>query len=182
MAAAVGALLAGCAAAGHATAGHATAGMAGARGSPYARVTVDHVVDGDTVDVQLRGRFTRVRILQIDAPESSSTRFGHPDRCGPAAKRYAQTLTRPGATLTLQYAGNARRDRYGRVLALVHLGGPRAITWEQRIVRAGWAEVYVYDRNTTALLPTLRADAHYARDHRLGVWAACDGHFHDPDD
>ena len=170
--------LAACATTGHgsATARPATDHVA------YASATVDHVVDGDTVDVEIHHRFARVRVLQIDAPESSSTRYGHPDQCGPPATRYAKTLTHPGAHLTLQYAGNSRHDRYSRVLALVHLGGRHAATWEQRMVRAGWAEVYVYDGNTTTLLPALRADARYARAHRLGVWAACHGHFHDPGD
>ena len=146
------------------------------------RAVVDHVVDGDTLDVRVAGRFARVRTLQIDAPESSSTRYGHPDRCGAAAKRYAESLTAPGRVVALQYAGDSRRDAYGRLLALVHLGGARAITWQQRMVRAGWAEVLVYHGNTTGLLPALRADAAYARTHRLGVWAACHGHFHDPGD
>jgi micrococcal nuclease len=157
-----------------------SSGSGGAGDDGFASVTVDHVVDGDTVDVTLDHRFTRVRVLQIDAPESSSTRSGRPDRCGPPATEYAKTLTHPGAHLTLEYAGDDRRDRFGRVLALVHLGDRHAITWEQRMVRAGWARVYVYDGNATPLLATLRADAEYARTHRLGVWAACDGQFHDP--
>jgi micrococcal nuclease len=142
-------------------------------------VTVDHVVDGDTVDVYLDHHSTRVRILQIDAPESSSTRYGRADRCGPPATRYAKALTHPGAQLTLQYAGTDRHDRYGRLLALVHLGDRHAVTWEQRMVRAGWAQVYVAGGNTTPLLPVLRADARYAKAHRLGVWAVCNGNFHD---
>jgi micrococcal nuclease len=144
--------------------------------------TVDRVVDGDTLDVRLHGRFVRVRTVQIDAPESSSTRYGHPDRCGAAARRFAQTLTHPGALVTLRLGGTSRADVYGRLLALVHLGGAHAITWQQRMVRAGWAEVLVYEGNTTPLLTALRRDAAYAKVRDLGVWAACHGHFHDSSD
>jgi micrococcal nuclease len=143
---------------------------------------VDHVVDGDTLDVWISGREeVRVRTLQIDAPESSTLRFGHADRCGAPAKSYAETLVHPGDRVTLELAGSERYDRYGRLLALVHLGGPEAITWQQRMVRAGWAEVFVFARNRTWLLATLRADQAYARAHRLGVYALCKGEFHEHD-
>jgi endonuclease YncB( thermonuclease family) len=149
---------------------------------PDQRAVVDHVVDGDTLDVRIGARFTRVRTVQIDAPESSATRYGHADRCGAPAKRYAESLTGPGRTVTLQFAGRDYRDSYGRLLAIVHLGGPRATTWQQRMVGAGWAEVLVYRGNATPLLGTLRADAAHAKARRLGVWARCAGHFHDPGD
>jgi endonuclease YncB( thermonuclease family) len=142
---------------------------------------VDYVVDGDTLDVWVSGREVRVRTLQIDAPESSTLRFGHADRCGAPAKSYAETLVHPGERVTLELAGSERYDRYGRLLALVHLGASAAITWQQRMARAGWAEVFVFDRNRTWLLATLRADQEYARVHRLGVYALCRGEFHEGD-
>jgi micrococcal nuclease len=142
--------------------------------------TVDHVVDGDTLDVRIDGRIARVRTIQIDAPESTSTRFGHPDECGAAAKRFADALVNAGQIVTLEFAGDSRTDAYGRLLAIVHLGKPRAITWQEKMVRAGWAEVLVYHGTTTSLLPRVRADAAYAKAHQLGVWMACRGHFHDP--
>jgi endonuclease YncB( thermonuclease family) len=151
----------------------------GAGGSSESVARVDHVVDGDTLDVRLDGRFVRVRTVQIDAPESSSTRFGRPDRCGPPATAYAKTLTRPGASVWLELSGRDRYDTYGRLLALVHLGGPGGETWQERMVRAGWAEVLVYRGNTTRLLGVLESDQRYARTRDLGVYARCDGRFHD---
>jgi micrococcal nuclease len=142
---------------------------------------VDHVVDGDTLDVRVSGREIRVRTLQIDAPESSTLRFGHADRCGAPAKSYAETLVHPGERVSLELAGAERYDRYGRLLALVHLGGAQAITWQQRMVRAGWAEVFVFGHNRTWLLGVLQADQAYARSHRLGVYALCKGEFHEGD-
>lgn len=147
----------------------------------FERAAVDHVVDGDTVDVRVDGRVESVRTVQIDAPESSSTRYGHPDRCGAPAKRYARSLTPPGRKVTLQYAGDSRTDSYGRLLAIVHLGSGRAVTWQERMVRSGWAEVLVVEGNRTPLLPVLRRDAAYAKAHHLGVWTVCGGHFHDPE-
>jgi endonuclease YncB( thermonuclease family) len=153
------------------------AGSAGSAGSESAGL-VDHVVDGDTLDVRVAGRFERVRTVQIDAPESSSTRFGRPDRCGARAKAYAETLTRPGATVWLEFSGRDRTDAYGRVLALVHLA-PGGETWQERMVRAGWAEVLVYRGNRTRLAGVLDSDEAYAKAHDLGVYALCAGRFHD---
>ena len=79
------------------------------------------MVDGDTLDVRVDGRFKRVRTVQIDAPESSSTRYGQPKNAEPR-ESFAQSLTAPGRTVTLQFAGDSRTDSYGRLLAIVHLG------------------------------------------------------------
>jgi micrococcal nuclease len=148
---------------------------------PDVSAVVDYVVDGDTLDVWISGRKTRVRTLQIDAPESSTLRFGHADRCGAPAKAYAHTLVHHGEKVTLELAGSEPHDKYGRLLALVYLGGPRAITWQQRMVTSGWAEVFVYRANSTWLLGALRSDQAYAKRHRLGVYALCKGEFHEND-
>jgi micrococcal nuclease len=145
----------------------------------FAAARTLRVVDGDTLDVDLEGRFVRIRTVQIDAPESSATRYGHPDRCGAAATRFADTLTRPSGPITLQLAATRRTDAYARLLAIVRLGGPHALTWQERMVRSGWAEVVVYGRDITPLLSQLHRDAAYAQAHRLGVWATCGGRFHD---
>lgn len=132
--------------------------------------------------MRARGRFQRVRTVQIDAPESSSTRYGHPDTCGADSKRFAQSLTSPGRTVTLEFSGRDRTDSYGRLLAIVHLGGGGSPTWQERMVRSGWAQVLVVGGNRTRLLPVLRRDAAYAKAHQLGVWAECNGRFHDRPD
>lgn len=110
-----------------------------------------------------------MRTVQIDAPESSSTRNGHPDKCGAAAKRFARSLTAPRRAVTLQFAGHSRTDSYGRLLAIVHLGNGQAVSWQHRMVRSGWAEVIVIQGNRTPLLPLLRRDAVYAKAQGLGV-------------
>lgn len=140
---------------------------------------VDHVVDGDTLDVRAAGRLDRVRTVQIDAPESSSTRFGRPDACGLPSKAYAESLVRPGATVWLEASGRDRTDSYGRLLSLVHLGRAHGRTWQERMVRSGWAEVFVYRGNRTRLLGRLEVDQAYAKAHRLGVYGRCGGRFHD---
>ncbi len=147
-----------------------------AAADPYA-ATVDHVVDGDTVVVRRGGREVTVRLVQIDAPESSSTRFGAPDACGPAATAFARTLTGPGDAVTVEPAGEDAQDRYGRTLAILHLGGPDARSFQLAMVRAGWAEPYVVGGNRTRILGALEDAADTARRERRGVWARCGGRF-----
>jgi len=46
-------------------------------------------------------------------------------------------------------------------------------------MRAGWGEVYVYDR-AFERLDAFEADEEAARAHGRGVWGACAGDFHRP--
>jgi micrococcal nuclease len=152
-----------------------------ARQTPIAQMrtaTVERVIDGDTLYVMVGGRQVRVRTVQIDAPESSRLRFGSSDRCGAAAKAFARGLVHKGQRVTLELFAE-RLDKYGRLLAVVHLGGAKAITWQEKMTRAGWAEVFVFAGNRTPWLGRLQVDESYARAHRLGVFALCAGRFHD---
>ena len=77
--------------------------------------TVIRVVDGDTVDLQIAGEETRVRLLNIDTPETVDP--GKAVECmGPEATDYLSSLLRPGEKVDLEYDVE-REDRYGRTLA-----------------------------------------------------------------
>jgi micrococcal nuclease len=81
--------------------------------------TVDRVVDGDTVDVVLDGEVTRVRLLNVDTPETVDP--DEPVQCmGPEATAFLTELLPAGTTVQLLY-DEEREDRYGRVLAGVTL-------------------------------------------------------------
>jgi len=71
------------------------------------------VVDGDTfwIDGQ------KVRIADIDAPETHPPRCAHEAALGEAAGRRLQTLLNAGPVTIMNAEG--RHDRYGRSLALV---------------------------------------------------------------
>ncbi len=77
--------------------------------------TVIRVVDGDTVDLEIAGEQTRVRLLNIDTPETVD-----PDKAvecmGPEATDYLERLLKPGEKVDLEY-DIEREDRYGRTLA-----------------------------------------------------------------
>lgn len=63
--------------------------------------TVIRVVDGDTVDLEIAGEQTRVRLLNIDTPETVD-----PDKAvecmGPEATDYLKRLLKPGEKVDLE--------------------------------------------------------------------------------
>ena len=136
---------------------------------------VDHVVDGDTVVVRLGGREATVRLLGLDAPESSDTRYGRPDCGGAGARSFLRGRLAPGADVTLVADGSqGDRDRYGRLLRYVEHDGDDLA---RAVIAAGWAAVY-RTRAPFARQAAYRAAAAAARGARRGVWAACGGDFH----
>lgn len=74
------------------------------------------IIDGDTI--ALPGG-ERVRLVNIDAPESFHSRCERELIAGLEAKARLAVLLRP-ANVTIVRTG---RDRYGRTLAYVHAGG-----------------------------------------------------------
>jgi len=80
------------------------------------RGTVVHVVDGDTLDVDLAGTVERVRLIGIDTPET--VKPNTPVECfGRDASAYAKYLLDGQAVYIEDDPSQDSRDRYGRLLA-----------------------------------------------------------------
>lgn len=86
-----------------------------------------HIVDGDTVDVDLNGDGIlttpeeRLRLLYIDTPEIEANPKGLDRKHGLPARDALERLMRQGQLVILVFKGD-ERDRYGRMLALVSAG------------------------------------------------------------
>jgi micrococcal nuclease len=85
--------------------------------------SVLHVIDGDTLDIDLpdgRNRYTRIRLLGIDTPETGGEQSGVM-YFGPQAAEFTRksALGKP-VTLYLD-SPNPTRGKYGRLLAYVKL-------------------------------------------------------------
>src|SRR5919199_5418105 len=129
------------------------------------RGTVTHVVDGDTVDVRLTsGRSERIRLIGIDTPERGECGAGQ-------ATGYARSLTEGRATVLRGDATQATRDRYGRLLAYVWVGG-RDLGYQQ--LARGFAKVFVYDRPFQRLGAYQQAER-TGKTRSDGIWQACSG-------
>ena len=78
-------------------------------------VTVEKIVDGDTIDVRLNGETTRIRFLNVDTPEIG--RDGAPSEClAEEARQYLADRLPIGSVVELEF-DQERLDKYGRSLA-----------------------------------------------------------------
>ncbi|MEX3566210.1 thermonuclease family protein [Micrococcus endophyticus] len=128
-------------------------------------VTVESIVDGDTIRVTLDEVSTPVRLLNIDTPETR-----HPSRpveCqGPEATAALKSMIRPGDTVVLQY-DDVLLDRYDRLLAAVFADG-RLVNAE--MARLGLGEPVVFDGNVR-FLPEVEAAWEQARADGVGLFS-----------
>lgn len=134
---------------------------------------VVHVVDGDTVDLEIDGQTERVRLIGLDAPESVSR--ADPVQCyGPEASAALDALLPEGTALRLERDAEAR-DRYDRLLLYLYLpvtdGEVFVNEW---LIANGFATTMFFEPNTTfeARFNGVRRDAEAAG---VGLWGACDG-------
>ena len=125
---------------------------------------VVRVIDGDTL--LLDGGDT-LRYLLVDAPESTG---GQLDCFGAQATRFGRELLE-GRSVTLAYDEAQCRDRYGRLLAYVSVGGREV---NRLLVERGYACVlYIPPAGSDrrAELEALEAEARAAA---RGLWGACE--------
>ena len=131
---------------------------------PAARVTA--VIDGDTVDVVVAGRTERVRLLGVDTPETVDP--GRPVGCyGPEAAAFTAARL-SGRTVRLRF-DRQRRDRYGRLLAYVEVGGRR---FNDELLAGGYARLLVIPPNGRHGRTMLDEEL-TARSAGRGLWGAC---------
>jgi endonuclease YncB( thermonuclease family) len=135
---------------------------------------IDHVADGDTVDL---GNGARVRLVQIDTPE---VYFG--TECyGPQASAITKRLLPPGtAVRLLAEPATDRVDEYGRLLRYV-VRVRDGLNVNVHLVAIGAAAPYFYDGRRGMFAARLEQLARRARAERLGLWGACPRTPLDPD-
>ncbi|MCZ0756443.1 thermonuclease family protein [Anoxybacillus sp. J5B_2022] len=128
--------------------------------------TVERVVDGDTLKVQIGKREETVRLLLVDTPESV-----HPTKpvqpFGPEASQYVKKLLPPGTKVELELDVR-ERDKYGRLLAYVWIGKKML---NELLLEKGYARVaYVFEPNTK-YVDEFRRIQEEARKKRLNIWS-----------
>ncbi len=133
---------------------------------PSRDAVIDRVVDGDTIVVRIDGRTERVRLLNIDTPESVDP--NRPVEClGPAASEFLSRLLPVGTPVRLDY-DLVVRDRFDRMLAGVSLKDGTLVN--AAVAAAGFAEAVAFDDNTR-FLDAVNAGVQEARSTGLGLWA-----------
>lgn len=105
-------------------------------------VTVNRVIDGDTIEVNRDNELVRVRLLNIDTPETVDPNV--PMEClGPEASDFLKDLLPRGSEIRLEY-DTEKADDYGRELAGVYLGDTLI---NAEVARAGYGVPMVIGEN-----------------------------------
>jgi endonuclease YncB( thermonuclease family) len=135
---------------------------------------IDHVADGDTVDLT---NGAKIRLVQIDTPEV----YFSPECYGPQASKITKQLLPPGTLVRLtSEPATDSVDRYGRLLRYV-VRVKDGLNVNVQLVRVGAAAPYYYDGRRGRFAGKLDRLAHRARVRHLGLWGACPGTPYDPD-
>ena len=132
-------------------------------------VKIAHVIDGDTVDIDIKGRTERVRLIGVNTPETK-----HPTKpieCfGPEANAYMTQLLPKGTTVRIERDVEAR-DRYGRMLLYLYLGSDNLFI-NLDLVARGYGTPMSIEPNTFHRNDFVRAAAQ-AEAADVGLWKAC---------
>jgi micrococcal nuclease len=128
---------------------------------------VERVVDGDTIVVDLDGERTRVRLLNVDTPETVAE--DRPVECmGPEASAFTKELLPEGTEVSLEY-DVVRTDPYDRTLAAVFTPNGRNVSVE--LARRGLGKAVSYGDNVKYLAEVQEAMAEARHDHE-GLFSA----------
>lgn len=135
--------------------------------------TVTKVTDGDTIKVQIWHKAETVRLLGVDTPELSITRFGYAECYGQESTDYVASILPIGSPVYLEFYGN---DRYARDLADVYIGSRTGSLIAKDIINGGYGWVYRNGIKSRNYLTLVRSELASKRA-SIGLWnlATCNG-------
>jgi len=137
-----------------------------ARAAETDDAVVVRVIDGDTVVMKVNGKQARVRLLNVDTPETKDP--SEPVQCmGPEASAFLTKLLPKGAKVTLKY-DTERQDRYGRTLAAVFTSDKKFVSAE--IAKRGLGMAVTFGDND-AYFEKVQAAQALAQKNRTGLYS-----------
>ncbi|WP_449371964.1 thermonuclease family protein [Arthrobacter psychrolactophilus] len=111
--------------------------------------TVVSITDGDTLVAKVNGQNEKIRLLNIDAPETKDP--NEPVEClGPEASEFLAEMLPIGSKIKLMYDVE-RTDKYDRTLAAVFTDKDLFVSAE--IARAGLGTAVTFGKNSKFLPP-----------------------------
>lgn len=141
------------------------------------KASVVRVVDGDTLIVNIDSEEIRLRMLEVDTPESVHVVEEKNNEFGETASMFTKSYIHEGDTVYLEY-GPERVDKYSRLLAYVWLSDEVDLNKSEDIqkylynyilVANGYARVTSYAPNTKRNQIFTEAMKN-AMDHLVGLW------------
>lgn len=117
--------------------------------STATKATIERVVDGDTMKVNLNGETVTLRLLLIDTPESVKPGV-EPQPYSIEASNFAKDILKEGDSVYLEYDNGDKTDKYDRHLVYLWYYNKDKSSWEmfnERIIKEGYARVgYIYSQ------------------------------------
>jgi len=98
---------------------------------------VIRVVDGDTIAILYKGKTEKIRLLNVDTPESVHPNRSRNTLLGKKASNYTRSRL-SGKRVSLEFEGR-KRGKYGRLLAYVILDNEN---FNLELVKEGWSPYY----------------------------------------
>ncbi|ULL19946.1 hypothetical protein DVH26_25050 [Paenibacillus sp. H1-7] len=133
-------------------------------------VTIERVVDGDTVEITMAGKKEKIRLIGIDTPETKK-----PNKpvmfYGNEAYEYTKKRLEKKA-VELEWDVE-QRDQYGRLLAYVWVGKE---LFNRTLVQEGYARIYTFPPNVK-YVSEFKKDQEAARKKGIGLWKDYDSAF-----
>ncbi len=127
---------------------------------------VSSVIDGDSFRIKYQGVTQTVRLIGIDAPENSLTRYRQLECFGLEAKLYLKNLI-DKKKIRLQFDETQnQRDIYGRLLAYVYL---ESLFVNQDMIAQGYAKQYTF-KTRYAYQDAFQQAEQSAQENQLGLW------------
>ncbi len=128
---------------------------------------VEHVVDGDTVDLDIDGKRVRVRLIGINTPETVDPR--RPVECfGKEASNKAKEIL-SGKWVSIESDPTQdTTDKYGRKLLYIYTSD--GTLFNIQMIREGYAHEYTY-RYPYKYQQEFKNAEHDARTEERGLWA-----------
>ncbi len=128
------------------------------------------VVDGDTIQVDVRGKKEVVRLLGIDTPESVDSR--KPVQCfAKEASNKMKSYVTGKSVILVDDNTQGNRDKYNRLLRYVYLPDSVRTFVNGEMVKQGFA--FSYRQYPTKMLDKFNNFEKYAREHNIGLWSSC---------
>ena len=132
-------------------------------GNLQEKVTVNHVIDGDTI---ILSDDRHIRLIGIDTPEIGYD--GHRSEMGAdEARNYLDRLLKTNNKIFIIY-DQQRKDHYQRTLAHLFLQDGTSI--QSLLLKRGLATTLTIPPNLD-MLDCYQASSLYARQHHIGLWA-----------
>ena len=129
---------------------------------------VVNVLDGDTFEIKIANKITKVRMLGIDTPETLDPR--KPVQCfGKEASEKTKSLLTGKSVTLVSDKSQSYADKYLRILAYVY---EDEMFINQYLVENGYAREYTYDKSYKFQSDFKNLEK-TAKGNRIGLWSKC---------